>query len=115
MEDHSSWRFASKRGEMVSSRFGTLRCLPISSTLRIHFHHSESQQVCEDEVKKCDPCQRYKHVRRGHGAPSSKEAPLLPWQDFAVDLIGPWTLSIGDQKFRFSAAPGWPGIQSPQT
>jgi transposase InsO family protein len=27
----------------------------------------------------------------------------LPWQDVAVDLIGPWTLSIGDQKLKFSA------------
>jgi hypothetical protein len=28
---------------------------------------------------------------------------LLPWQDVALDLIGPWTLSIGDEKLKFSA------------
>jgi transposase InsO family protein len=61
------------------------------------------QQQCEQEVSKCDPCQRHKNVGRGHGETASREAPLLPWQDVAVDLIGPWTLSIGDQKLKFSA------------
>jgi hypothetical protein len=69
----------------------------------MHFHHPKLQQVCEDEVGRCDPCQRHKNVGRGHGETASREASLLPWQDVAVDLIGPWTLSIGDQKFTFSA------------
>jgi transposase InsO family protein len=33
---------------------------------------------------------------------ASRDARLLPWQCVAVDLIGPWTLSLGDQKLRFS-------------
>jgi transposase InsO family protein len=70
----------------------------------MHFHNPKLQQVCEDEVGRCDPCQRHKNVGRGHGETASREASLLPWQDVAVDLIGPWTLSIGDQKFRFSAS-----------
>jgi hypothetical protein len=69
----------------------------------MNFHHSELQARCEDEVRKCDSCQRHKNVGRGHGETASREAPLLPWQDVAIDLIGPWTLSIGDQKLKFSA------------
>jgi transposase InsO family protein len=75
----------------------------LADTLRMHFHHPDLHQVCEDEVRRCDPCQRHKNVGRGHGEHASREAPLLPWQDVAVDLIGPWTLSVGEQKISFSA------------
>mmetsp|Transcript_24146 Transcript_24146/g.44899 ORF Transcript_24146/g.44899 Transcript_24146/m.44899 type:complete len:256 (+) Transcript_24146:851-1618(+) len=72
-------------------------------TLRMHFYHPRLKEVCMAEVKKCDPCQRLKAVGRGHGETATREATLLPWQDVAVDLIGPWTLSIGNRKLKFSA------------
>ena len=72
-------------------------------TLRMHFYHPRLQDACESEVKKCDPCQRLKNLGRGHGETAQREATLLPWHDVAVDLIGPWTLSIGNQKLKFSA------------
>jgi hypothetical protein len=45
----------------------------------------------------------YPNVGRGHGETARREATLLPWHDVAVDLIGLWTLSIGNQKLKFSA------------
>jgi hypothetical protein len=30
----------------------------LADTLRMHFHHSQLQRVCEEEVSKCYPCQR---------------------------------------------------------
>ncbi|KAG7356978.1 integrase core domain containing protein [Nitzschia inconspicua] len=75
----------------------------LADTLRMHFYHPNLQKVCEQEVKRCDPCQRFKNVGRGHGEMASREASLLPWQDVAVDLIGPWTISIGDEEHKFSA------------
>jgi transposase InsO family protein len=69
----------------------------------MHFHHPRLQFVCETEVGKCDPCQRLKRVRHGHGETASREAPLLPWQDVAVALIGPWNISLGNQEIKFSA------------
>ena len=79
---------------------GTTR---LADTLRMHFHNPRLQQACETEVKKCDTCQRHKNVGRGHGATASRDAPLLPWQEIAIDLIGPWMLSLGNQKIKFSA------------
>ena len=35
-----------------------------------------------------------KLVGRGHGQLAPKEAPLLPWREVAVDLIGPWEIDI---------------------
>jgi transposase InsO family protein len=75
----------------------------LADTLRMHFHHSRLQASCEEEVKTCDTCQRYKSVGRGYGETAGREAPLVPWQDVAVDLIGPWTLTIGENNLKFSA------------
>jgi hypothetical protein len=75
----------------------------LADTIRMQFFHPMLQHFCEKEVQKCDPCQRLKNVGRGHGETASREAPLLPWQDVAVDLIGPWTVSIGDRELKFSA------------
>jgi hypothetical protein len=75
----------------------------LADTLRMHFYYPRLQSCCEEEVKRCDTCQRHKTVGRGHGENASREAPLLPWEDVAIELIGPWTLSIGDEKMKFSA------------
>jgi transposase InsO family protein len=75
----------------------------LADTLRMHFHHPQLQNRVEEEVSKCDPCQRLKVVGRGHGETASREAPLSPWQQVAIDLIGPWTLTIGEVKQSFSA------------
>jgi transposase InsO family protein len=72
-------------------------------TLRMHCFHPRLQQVCEQEVGRCDPCQRHKNVGRGHGETATREATVLPWRDVAVDLIGPWTLTVGGQKHKFHA------------
>jgi transposase InsO family protein len=75
----------------------------LNDTMQMHFYHQRLRQVCEEEVGRCDICQRHKHVGRGHGKAASREAPLLPWQEIAVDLIGPWTLQLGNHQLRFSA------------
>jgi hypothetical protein len=67
----------------------------------MHFYHPQIQLRCVEEVKKCDPCRR---VGRGHGKTASREAPLLPWQDVAFELIiCHRTLKIGDHKVKFVA------------
>jgi hypothetical protein len=75
----------------------------LADTLRIHFHHPQVQFVCEKEVGKCDPCQRLKRMGHKYVETTSREAPLLSWQDVAVDLIGPWNISLGNQEIKFSA------------
>jgi hypothetical protein len=69
----------------------------------MRYFHPLLQQTCEQVVGRCDPCQRFKAIGRGHGETAAREATVLPWQDVAVDLIGPWTLNVGGQEFRFQA------------
>ncbi|CAJ1929789.1 unnamed protein product, partial [Cylindrotheca closterium] len=59
--------------------------------------------VIEDFTSKCDTCQQHKAVDRGHGHTAPKEAPLIPWQQLTVDLIGPWTLMVAGQEIEFRA------------
>jgi hypothetical protein len=80
---------------------GHIEVSRLAATLRMHFCHPRLQEVCEREIKRCNPCQRHKNVGRGHGETDTCEASLLPWQDLAVDVIGPWTLSIGNKKLKF--------------
>jgi transposase InsO family protein len=75
----------------------------LADTLRMHCFHPHLQQTCEREVGRCDPCQRLKQLGRGHGETALREATILPWRDVAVDLIGPWTLSIAGTKQKFNA------------
>ena len=39
----------------------------------------------------------------GHGELAPREAALIPWNDVAVDLIGPWTLKVAGHELRFVA------------
>jgi Integrase zinc binding domain len=36
----------------------------LADTLRMYFRHPKLQDVCESEVRKCNPCQRLKNVQR---------------------------------------------------
>ena len=75
----------------------------LKDTLRIHFHNPKLSNAIDDLTSKCDTCQRFKAIGRGHGHTAPKEAPLLPWRDVAVDLIGPWTLMVAGQEIEFKA------------
>jgi hypothetical protein len=59
-------------------------------------------------VERCDPCQQFKNLGRGHGETAARrEATAMPWQDGAVDLIGPWTLPVNGKKLTFFIALTW--------
>jgi len=61
------------------------------------------KNVVKDIVTKCDDCQRHKAAQRGYGHTAAREALMPPWREVAVDLIGPWELSIGGHVMSFQA------------
>ena len=61
------------------------------------------KNVVEDVVTKCDDCQQQKAAQHGYGHTAAREALMPPWQEVAVDLIGPWYLSIGGHTMSFTA------------
>ena len=72
-------------------------------TMSMHFYNKNLNSVIEKVVSTCDTCQRYKTVGRQHGELAPREAALIPWQEVAVDLIGPWTLNVAGQELKFLA------------
>jgi transposase InsO family protein len=54
-------------------------------------------------IKPCEHCQKFKNVKCGHGETAPREAGLLLWSEIAMDMIGPWTLEVGNQSEKFSA------------
>jgi hypothetical protein len=57
-------------------------------------YHPDLRNKIEDVITKCDSCQKQKLVGKGYGHMAPQEAAAHPWQDVAVDLVGPWTLTI---------------------
>ena len=70
-------------------------------TMAMHLYHPDLRRQVEAVVSRCDTCQRYKQVLRGHGHTATREASLHPWREIAVDLIGPGHLKWQDKRSNF--------------
>jgi hypothetical protein len=51
----------------------------------------------------CDHCQRNKLDGKGYGHLPDREIRSIPFEECAVDLIGPWTIQIRDKPYEFIA------------
>ncbi|MHA7811731.1 MAG: integrase zinc binding domain-containing protein, partial [Marinobacter adhaerens] len=70
-------------------------------TVRSRFFAPGLKRLC-DEFR-CDDCQRNKLYGAGYGHLPARNAPLIPWNEVQVDLIGPWTLKIQGDPVEFNA------------
>ena len=52
---------------------------------------------------RCAVCQLCKLPGPGYGHLPPREAGLVPWEEIAVDLIGPWTIHVGNMELKFQA------------
>lgn len=59
------------------------------------------RQKCIDF--QCGDCQKNKLLGAGYGLLPPRHAPLIPWNEVAVDLIGPWKIKIEQQEVEFNA------------
>ena len=51
----------------------------------------------------CEICQKHKLSGRQFGLLPERDVRTHPWQEVAVDLIGPWAINIRDQWYEFNA------------
>lgn len=63
-------------------------------TLRCHLWIPNLQRRVTEYVSTCDHCQRFKQPGPGYGHLPPKNDVAQPWEEVAVDLIGPWTLQL---------------------
>ena len=59
--------------------------------LQRYFHHKLRYTI---DKFKCDHCQRHKLPGRGFGLLPERELRIAPWEEVAIDLIGPWKVKV---------------------
>ena len=65
-------------------------------TISTTFHCIGLKTRCDKY--KCHNCQVNKTTGPGYGKLPPRQAPLMPWDEVHVDLIGPWTIMFADNK-----------------
>ncbi len=48
-------------------------------------------------------CQKYKLAGRGYGLLPKQEVRIVPWEEAAINLIGPWKVKVNGQQVEFNA------------
>ena len=71
-------------------------------TINARFHHpglsvSTKAYVCPVN------CHMYKNQGKSYGHHAPRHARLVPWNECAVDLIGPWKIQLGEKELTFKA------------
>ena len=85
---------------MVLGHVGTSRLV---KTLSTFFYFPGLISKIEAYVAKCDSCQRNKHQTRGYGHLPARVDVSVPWEEIAVDSIGPWTIKVNGESHEFKA------------
>jgi hypothetical protein len=60
----------------------------LTESLRQQYHNSALHWHIEQ--LKCVDCQKYKIAGRGYRLLPKREVWIAPWEEVAIDLIGPW-------------------------
>jgi hypothetical protein len=66
-------------------------------------YHPKMHSVAERVMKNCDTCQRQNNPGPQYGHLPPQNSALLPWEDVALDLIGPWTVNAPQESYEFYA------------
>ena len=84
----------------ILSHIGMTR---LYNTISVHFYHTTLKRRIESIIQSCDVCQRTKLSGPGYGQLPPRDALITPWFEVAVDLIGPWNVTISSRVFTFQA------------
>jgi hypothetical protein len=52
---------------------------------------------------KCKDCQKHKLAGRGYALLPKQEVRIAPWEEVAINLIGPWKVEVTGQQVEFNA------------
>ena len=72
-------------------------------TISTHFYAPQLRAQCDAFVRTCDTCQRCKLPGIPRGELPAKDLTAQPWDEVAVDLIGPWTITVHGRDLEFLA------------
>jgi transposase InsO family protein len=75
----------------------------LTQSFRTHFWIRKLRERVDRIVYSCDSCQRNKNPGPGQGHLPPREDVGLPWEEVAVDLVGPWKIEVPDGILEFFA------------
>jgi hypothetical protein len=68
----------------------------LCQTLRTHFWIRQLKEHVDQVVLSCNSCQCNKNPGPGQGHLPPRQDVALPWEEVAVDLMGPWKVTVPD-------------------
>jgi hypothetical protein len=68
-----------------------------------HFSHPQLRATVNGIIKHCIACQINKLTSPGYGHLLPHKATALPFQEVAIDLIGPWRVTVTNKVYEFYA------------
>ncbi len=73
----------------------------LQETLNQRYYHP---RLCYHIDKlKCKDCQKHKLEGHGCGLLPKQEVWIAPWEEVAIDLIGPWKVKVNGQQVELNA------------
>jgi len=75
----------------------------VNQTMTTHFWSSNLMKQIKQYIQNCEICQKSKLPGKSYGHLAPRQAQLVPWQEIAVDLIGPWEMEMNDYTLSFRA------------
>ncbi len=86
---------------MVSHGDGTYGEKRVQMTLQERHYHPKLQYTIDRF--KCSHCQKHKLSGHGYGLLTEHKVRITPWEEVAIDLIGPWTVKVNGCNVKFNA------------
>ena len=73
----------------------------LTKTLQQRYYHPRLRGIVEKHT--CEHCQKHKLPGKGYGLFPEREMRIAPWDEVAVDLIGPWEVKVHNKTYEFNA------------
>ena len=73
----------------------------LRQTLQQRYYHSKLRYTIDKF--KCEHCQWHKLSGKGYGLFPEREMRTAPWEEVAINLIGPWMVKVNNRKVEFNA------------
>ena len=73
----------------------------LRETMQQRYYHPQLRRTIDKY--RCEHCQKHKLSGKGYGLLPEREMRIAPWEEVAIDLIGPWTINVNGKVCEFNA------------
>eukprot|EP00957_Ditylum_brightwellii_P148738 11324101-Ditylum_brightwellii.AAC.1 len=68
----------------------------LTETLKQRYYHIKLRYWIDRH--KCEYCQRHRFPGRGYGLLPEREMKIAPWEEVAINLVGPWKMKVNGRE-----------------